>query len=300
MRIWRTILPIFLLSAVACGCLHLAPRQPVTINNLQTSEAKFSRIASGLLETWNTRDAQAVKDLFTDDAEAYDRSFYDKAVGPDQITGLIATVSAFGPNWEARQKDRYIGLQNGLVVDELWNIKFGSIQYTQDRPMIEVDWLQTLDDHITNWTILYGLDALEEQAIPTSQRLEQAGSLLSSYPAAWSSGKTQAVAQLYSDEAVREDMVFMERQEGQKAIETFAKSFFGWYPGAQWNISLEFGEGRGDAPITGGLYSIKVTDKNGQPCEVKVAVLLKTAENLITQETLYYEAQSLISCGWAR
>jgi len=272
----------------------------VTINNLQTSEAKFGRIAGSLLETWNTKDAQAVKDLFTEDAEAYDRSFGDHVVGPDQITGLIAIVSAFGPNWEARQTDRYIGLENGLVVDEMWNLKFGSIQFTQDHPMMEIDWLQTRDDHISNWTIFYGLDTLEELAVPSSQRLDQARSLLSSYQTAWSTGQTQAVAQLYSNDAVREDMVFMERQEGQKAIATFAKSFFGWYPGAQWNISLEFGEGRGEAPITGGLYSIKVTDQNGQPCEVKVAVLLKTAENLIYQETLYYEAQSLIGCGWAR
>ena len=300
MRIWMIILPIFLLSSVACGGLHPTPRESVTISNLQTSEAKFGQIAGGLPETWNTRDAQAVKDLFTDDAEAYDRSFGDHVVGPDQIRGLIAMVSAFGPNWEARQTDRYIGMENGLVVDELWNIKFGNNSYTEDHPMIEIDWLQTEDDRISNWTIFYGLDILEEQAVPTSQRLEQARSLLSSYQAAWSSGKVKAVAQLYSDEAVREDMVFMERQEGQKAIETFAKSFFGWYPGAQWHISLVFGEGRGDAPITGGLYSVKVNDQNGQPCEVKVAVLLQTAENLITQEKLYYEAQSLISCGWAR
>jgi len=300
MRHWKIILLVFLLSAVACGGLHPAPRQPVTINNLQAAETKFGQIAGGLLETWNSRDAQAVKDLFTDDAEAYDRSFGDHVVGPDQITGLIAIVSAFGPNWEARQTDRYIGLDNGLVIDELWNLKFGSIQFTQDHPMMDVDWLQTRDDRISNWTILYGLDTLEELAIPTSQRLDQAKSLLSSYQTAWSSGKEQAVAQLYTNDAVREDMVFMERQEGQKAIASFAKSFFGWYPGVQWNISLEFGEGRGDAPITGGLYAIKVTNEAGQPCEVKVAVLLQTVENLITQETLYYDAQSLISCGWAR
>jgi ketosteroid isomerase-like protein len=300
MRIWRIILPVFLLSAVACGCLHPAPRQPVTINNLQAAETKFGQIAGGLLETWNSRDTQVVKDLFTDDAEAYDRSFGDHVVGPDQITGLIAIVSAFGPNWEARQTDRYIGLDNGLVVDEMWNLKFGSIQFTQDHPMMDIDWLQTRNDRISNWTILYGLDTLEELAIPSLQRLDQARSLLSSYQAAWSSGKVQAVTQLYANDAVREDMVFMERQEGQRAITTFAKSFFGWYPGAQWNISLEFGEGIGDAPITGGLYTIKVNDQNGQPCEVKMAILLQTAENLIIQETLYYEAQSLISCGWAR
>jgi len=257
-------------------------------------------MAGGLLEAWHANDVQAGSNIFTTDAEAFDRSFGDHAVGPDQIMGLISIVSSFGPDWAALQTDQYIGLDNGLVVDEMWNLKFGSIQFTQDHPMIEVDWLQTRDDRISRWTILYALDNLEELAIPTSQRLDQARSLLSSYQAAWSSGDAQAVEQLYAVDAVREDMIFMERQEGQKAIATFARAFFDWYPGGLWNISFDFGEGIGNAPITGGLYKIKVTDLTGQPCEIKVAVLLQAAENLITQETVYYEPQSLISCGWAK
>ncbi len=295
------VLLIFIIITTACGRQPNTPsRVPASLTKLQASAVTFDKIAGGMLEAWHANDVQAVSNIFSTDAEAYDRSFGDHAVGLDQITGLIAIVASFGPDWAAFQTDQYIGLENGLAVDELWNLKFGDIQFTQDHPMMEVDWLQTQNDRISNWTILYGLDTLEELNMPTSQRLEQARSLLSSYQAAWSSGDATAVGQLYTSDAVREDMLFMERQEGQKAIAAFARTFFSWYPGVQWNISLEFGEGRGDTPITGGLYTINITDLAGQPCKVKMAVLLQTAENLVTHEILYYEPQSLIKCGWAQ
>lgn len=295
------ILLVLIITITSCGVKPNTPsRLPVSHTKLKVSAVTFDKIAGGMLEAWHANDLQAVSNIFATDAEAYDRSFGDHVVGPDQIMGLIAIVSSFGPEWAALQTDQYIGLDDGIVVDELWNLKFGSIQFTQDHPMMEVDWLQTQDDRISKWTILYSLDTLEELDIPTQQRLDQARSLLSSYQAAWSSGESQAVGQLYASDAVRDDTVFLERQEGQKAIKAFAGSFFDWFPGVQWSTSFEFGEGRGDTPITGGLYAIKVTNPNEQPCEVKVAVLLQTIDNLIIQETLYYEPQSLISCGWAQ
>jgi hypothetical protein len=52
--------------------------------------------------------------------------------------------------------------------------------------------------------------------------------------------------------------------------------------------------------VTGGTYAIRVSDLSGQPCDVQVAVLLWTSENLISQEIIYFEPQSLLKCGWAR
>ena len=108
------------------------------------------------------------------------------------------------------------------------------------------------------------------------------------------------VGGLYARDAVREDTIFQERQEGREAITSFAESFFAWYPGAQWNLLLPFGDGRGDAPVMGGVYAIRVSGPGDQPCEVHVAVLLKTSDDQIVHEALYYRADSLISCGWAR
>jgi hypothetical protein len=301
MKRWMIFIIVFIFTTASCGLKpQTTPRQPVALADFQTQAAKFKTIASGLQIASHSDDKQSANDIFTDDAEAADRTFGDHAVGPDQIMGLIAIVSAFGPTWESKQTDMYIGSGDGLVVAEMWNLKFGNIQFTQDHPMMEVDWLQARSEQISSWTIFYSLDTLEELNVPTSQRLEQARSLLSAYQFAWSSGDDQAVTELYTSDALRKDNIFMERQEGQKAIADFASSFFAWYPGVRWILSLGFGEGLGVAPMTGGLYTVKVQDLAGQPCEVKVAVLLQASESLITHETLYYEPQSLISCGWAR
>ncbi len=300
MRRGMIVLLAFILVTASCAEAHTAPRQPVPLTRLQTAEATFDPLARGLVESWNSRDVQMVKDLFAGEAEARDRTFGDHAVGPDQIAGLISVVSSFGSSWEALQMERYVGLEDGLAVEELSHLKFGSLQFTQDHPMLEVDWLQTGGGLILNWTIFYALDTMQELGVVTSPRLVQARSLLAAYESAWSSGDEQAVAHLYARESIREDLVFMEQQEGQKAIASFARSFFAWYPGVQWHLSLGFGEGLGEEPITGGLYVITVSDPTGQPCEVKAALLLQASENLITHERLYYAPQSLIRCGWAK
>jgi hypothetical protein len=43
-----------------------------------------------------------------------------------------------------------------------------------------------------------------------------------------------------------------------------------------------------------------VIGPSGERCEVHAAALLKTANDLIVHESLYYGADSLIGCGWAR
>ena len=108
------------------------------------------------------------------------------------------------------------------------------------------------------------------------------------------------VAVLYSNDAMRIDTLFQEKQEGQEDLTSFAEIFFAWYPEAQWTLLQSFGEWNGEAPLIGGTYAIEVTDSTKQPCEVLVAVLLQTSEGKITNEDLYYEPDSLIKCGWAR
>lgn len=94
------------------------------------------------------------------------------------------------------------------------------------------------------------------------------------------------MAELYSSDAVREDTIIGERLEGREVIASFAESFFAWYPGVQWSLPLGFGEGRGDTPTTGGVFTIRVSDSDGQPCEVQAVVLLQASEDKIVDEVL--------------
>jgi ketosteroid isomerase-like protein len=251
-------------------------------------------------EVWSSGDDQAFRAVFTEDAIFTDKTFGDLAVGIDAIEALSAGVGMGMPSWTGQLIDRYIGLDGGITVNNIWNLELGGHKFTQDDPLVEVDWLQTRDNHISSMTCLHSLDTLKKSFSADQQRLDQASSLLSFYQSAWSSGDQQAVSELYSSDAVREDSLFGEMQPGQEAIGSFAKSLFAWYPGAQWSLSMGFGEGRGDSPKTGGLFVIRVNDLSGQPCEMQMAVLLQTAEDKIAHEIIYYEPESLIKCGWAR
>jgi hypothetical protein len=290
-----------ILTLLACSCsLHptLSPRLFVPLTALQSASTEFDQYATKLVDLWNVQDKQQANDLFTADAVMTDKSYGDRVVGPQQILGMISSVAAFGKNWQSRQADQYIGLKDGLAIDELWSLKFGNVSYTLEHPLVEVDWLQTTGDKISSWTLFYSLESLEELNIPTTTRLDQANHILTAYPSAWSTGDGQFVSELYTPEAIREDTLFSEQQVGQNAIRDYAESFFAWYPGAQWSLSAGFGEGNGTDQITGGLYTITVIDNNGQSCEVKVAVLFRLTDNLVTHETLFYQPRSIIACGW--
>jgi ketosteroid isomerase-like protein len=295
------LLSIALLVATSCGAKpETSTRTPASLADVNEADLALEALARAQVDAWNSRDGQAVKVLFTEDAVADDVTFAEHAVGVNQIAGLVAGVSGFGASWQARLMDRYIGLQDGLALDGLWNLRFGMSEFTQDDPIVEVDWLRTRDSRISHWTLFYGLDFMEKVGATTPLRLDQVKSLLSRYQVAWSSGSEREVANLYSSDAIRLDTIFQERLEGRKAIASWASSFFAWYPGAQWNLALAFGEGSGQSPTTGGLYGISVRDLRGQPCQVQAAVLLHASQDLIVDEVLYYQAESLARCGWAQ
>jgi hypothetical protein len=87
--------------------------------------------------------------------------------------------------------------------------------------------------------------------------------------------------------------------DGRKSIEKFASDFFVWYPNVTWKMIEPFEE---DSPgnIDGGIFGIQVSDPSGKPCEVQVALLLEPSDKGIVKERIYYDAESLITCGWAR
>jgi ketosteroid isomerase-like protein len=123
---------------------------------------------------------------------------------------------------------------------------------------------------------------------------------LRAYETAWSSGDSNAVASLYSPDAIRHDPLFGGDQNGPSAIKDFAAKFFSWYPSVRLERLYSFGMVSGNPIKTGGVYAIHATDQAGRPCDVQAIVQLDAPEDKITNESVYYKADSLIACGWAR
>jgi len=293
-RIWEIPGEIGAEPAVAHG-------EPLSAAEIERTAAEFEAIAN-VVEAYETGDVEAALANYTDDIVHNDSTFFVHLVGIDRVGSMVSSfMTQFSKIMQLHFAEMYIGSEDGITVVESWNFHVRAHKFTQDDPMVEVDLLETRDGRISYWTLFYDLDTLEAiKGGASTERLDEVRSLLASYSEAWSSGNPQMVASLYAGEAVREDSLFQERQEGPEAIMSFAESFFAWYPDAQWNLLLPFGEGHGTAPRTGGVYAINVSDPYGQTCEVQIAVLLNTSEDQIVQEALYYEPDSLISCGWAR
>jgi hypothetical protein len=295
------LLALLVVALASCGVERaVAPREPAPAAEVERTAAAFEAVTSAVPEAWSSGDVEAVRELYTDDIVHHDQTFGAHIVGIDRVGYMASSFMNQFAGMQSRVAESFIGLEDSLAVSKLWNIRLGH-EFTQDDPLVEVDLYETRGDRISYWTLFYGLDTLEKVAgSATTERLDGARSLLSSYGSAWSSGKPQMVGGLYTRDAVREDTIFGERAEGREAITSFAESFFAWYPGAQWKLLLPFSDGRHQSPVAGGVFAITVSGPSGERCEVHAAVLLKTAEDLIVHESLYYGADSLISCGWAR
>lgn len=274
----------------------ISPREPVSAAEVERIASAFEIITNLQVEAWNAYDFDAMRTLYTDDIEFIDASFGDNIVGINKFIDMARAMSVNFPSMRRQVINHFVGLEDSVATYDYW----GFYGFTPEDPMLWVFRLRTSGDRISNWTLLEGLTASEKLKLGDKIRFDEAKSLLSSYQSAWSSGDPMKVAELYSNDAVRTDTLFQEKQEGQEALTSFAQTFFAWYQHAQWTLLQSFGEWQGEAPLIGGTYAVEVTDSTNQPCEVLVAVLLQTSEGKITHEDLYYEPDSLIQCGWAK
>jgi hypothetical protein len=48
-----------------------------------------------------------------------------------------------------------------------------------------------------------------------------------------------------------------------------------------------------------GVYAIHVSDQTYLPCELNAIILPKSSQDKIANEFVFYNADSLIACGWA-
>jgi ketosteroid isomerase-like protein len=271
-------------------------REPVSAIEVERIASAFETITNLQVEAWNAYDFDAMRALYTDDIEFTDTTFGDHMVGINKVIDMARAMSVNYSSMRRHVIGHFVGLEDSVATYNYWGFE----GFTPDDPMLWVFQLRTSGDRISNWTLLEGLEATEKLNLGSELRFDEARFLLSSYQSAWSSGDPMRVAELYSNDTVRTDTLFQEKQEGQEALTSFAESFFAWYPDAPWTLLQSFGEWKGEAPLIGGTYSIKVTDSFDQPCEVLVAVLLQASEGKITHEDLYYQPDSLIKCGWAK
>jgi hypothetical protein len=236
-----------------------------------------------------------MRQIYTEDVVHHDAN-------ADLITGLENMIQfskywrTVFPRYESRVEDTFIDKTDGFYREASWGWSLECYMpqpSTSDNPIINYMWLTIRDSNIAFWWLFYDQGVCP--MIPFDAKLLQA------YADAWSSGNPKTVASLYAEDAVRNDTLFEANQQGNQAINQYAAKFFAWYPDAQLTLQQSFGELPREIK-RGGVYSLQAKHSTGQACEVKMLVVMEPDETdeKIAQEWLYYNANSLIACGWAR
>lgn len=296
MRTKQVLLFAITFSLVGCAAgVKTQPRELPDAEEVSRADGGCQTVAQMEMDAWNSHDIETIRSIFTVDIVHDDGDSYFKGI--DEVSEMAATVFIFFPELGNRVTQIFIGDGECLGVYEYWNLELGGVQYTQAAPAIEVDLFEIRDARIAYWTLFDGLATIERRRSADKEHLKGARDLLESYTAAWSSGDANKVSPLYAQGAVRKDPVFHERQEGREQIRAFAEAFFNWYPNVEWELSLAYNGHVDGLPAAGATYSIHTGEDE---CAISAAVILVMGEGGIVDETIYYDADSLMKCGWVR
>jgi SnoaL-like domain len=296
-RVIRLILASFItITLVFTGCKQQTNlRPPLSAEEVKTISAEFDRVSNAFIDAFNRHDTDLISQLLADDITYYEVGSSPQYTGLRQYISLAKLFLASSPDFEGRQLETFIGREEGFDIWEQWNFRLS----TKENPYLGYDWYLLKDGKISSMGLFWGYDVYVRDFIPNmGATFDQKP--LQDYASAWSSGNPGTVTSLYSTEVIRQDTLFHENQQGSLAIEEFATHFFNWYPGVRMEFLKSFMLAESKPIKMGGVYAIHVSDQAGQPCAVNAVILLEIAEGKIINERLFYNADSLIDCGWAQ
>ena len=302
----RLLLLLFLVMITTACQPQAANRETLSADEIKQIADDFRILTDANREAHNDGDFGAIEALFTEDIFFRDVTFGDNINNIKDFMGMTRNFLGYFPDLQWKTTGYFIGSEEMATMDGFWGGNWGmnpDIVYTEDNPLIHVFIFEKRDSRISSWRLFYGFDFLKDNNLLQSETdAAEMQSWPSAYASAWSSQDPQSVSDLYASDAVRQDTLFGESQEGRSGIQSFAKTFFSWRPNIRWTPHLIFGERKWrDKPqAVGSTFTIEVSDSSDKTCEVLAVVLLQVLDGKIIQEDLYYEPESLIRCGWAK
>lgn len=291
-----------LLAGILAACASLPPTLPA--DDVAARALEFDALVAAHVDAWNTHNLEQISALYTDDVVHDDGVTY--RVG-QRTVDLAQQMVAIYPHWGGELGLTFVGRDDGLYEWRIWGAPTSA--FTAARPAIEYDLIEPRAGQIARWTRFLEVGYGDRTSRMSPDRLDLLSRQINAYAYAWSSGDPQKVAALYAPTAVRDDPLFDARQAGAQAIQDFAANFFTWYPDVRWEVDAVFGDEDantahddiGLGATTGGVFAVGAPDNDGRLCPVQIAVLLDYDEaGQIADERLYYNADSLIACGWVR
>ena len=274
------------------GCSSTKALPPLDAKVITSLGDSCKVLYTGHIDAWNSGNAENLRQFYTDDIVHYDgMPLY---VGIDDVLSMEKEYMYV----KGEAGETYISMDECFGTWMVWNIS----GFTQDNPGVEYDLMQTREGKISFWRCFYD-QHFYESASRKPQYIKN--DFLAQYASSWSSGKTNEILKLYSTNAMLEDTLFEISISGKREIGGYANSILGKSSGANWKLLHSFAEGEGDNEYYtyshGGVFAITVKDSEGNPCEIRAIVLLTPdEEGKIQSQEVFYNADSLLVCGWAK
>jgi len=296
-----TTAPVTITTTTAATATTTAPRRaPIAAADLEALAGRLTPIVQAHAAAWDARDVEAILALYTPETVFEDTGFGDLISG-EELPGFLRGVFISAPRMRFRLTDLFVGREGAVAVDDWYDLTLSSHQFTEDDPIVEADRFDISEGKIVHWTLYYSLATYETWGGGLESRMADATTLLEGYAAAWSSGSPDQVADLYAPDAVRQDTLFDDTEEGPGAIAAFAADFFAWYPGVTWAQTLGFSDSRNsvrEPEQVGAVFDVTVPTADGT-CPVRIAVILTASNGKILDERLYYDPETLTTCDLA-
>ena len=288
---------VLLLSVCAVLMLSACSSTAEPLETLKAEEV--SQLGSNCYElekmqvdAWSTGDPEILRQIYTDDIVHFDG--YPAYVGIDAVVSMADRAFRMLPDWQMETGEAYASKDKCVGSWINWDI----FELTEDKVGYEFDLLEFREDKISFWRLFY-----DENTRSIDYEF------LSQFAASWSQGDLERVTELYAKDAKLEDTLFGVSIEGRGEIRKYVNSFFVTGPDANWEILIPYGEAVAAYPYEedypfpskGGVFGVNVKDPEGQSCEIRAFLILTPNEKgeIQSQET-FYNAESLIECGWAK
>jgi len=248
------------------------------------------------IEAWKSKDPENLRLVYTDDIVHFDSE--PAFIGIDRVVNMAKRMFRGFRNWEMDAGETYISKDQCFGTWINWN----TMGKTQENPGLEYDLLDTRDNKIYFWRLFYDPNFFSE---PPQSLMDD----LAKFESNWSKSDSVKLMEMYSEDAELDDSLFGISISGHRKISDYADSFFMQNPGLAWHFLSPFSEGEAGpnyideypVPSYGGVFTISVLDTEKEPCEIRAVVILTPDENgKIQKQQNFYNADSLIECGWAK
>jgi ketosteroid isomerase-like protein len=282
------LLILISLSLSSCASYPLTPLPEAEVVELADS---CREIYTEQIDAWISADYDRVRDVYTEDVVHFDGG--PVFVSVDEVVEMARWMNLFLSDYTQDAGDTYISASDCLGTWLLWGAK----GLTEEDPRREFDLIETRDGKISFWRLFYG-EKFDFAPINKD--------LLSQFAETLPTGRSRAMKEIYAEDAVLVDSLFGVEAQGLDEILGYTAGFKKAYSVKGWELLIPFSEViDSDAappdfiPSHGGVYRITSTDDQGDICYVNAVVILTpNQEGKISQQLVYYQADSLIECGW--